>query len=271
MLKRAGAGGMATVYRAWDERLNREVAVKVIADHLASNPEFVKRLRREAQLAARLAHPNIAGILDAGMEPQEFIVMELVDGVDAGALLKRNGRLTPTYSVRVLDQISYALAYTHDQNVLHNDVTPGNILISRSDDTAKLADFGLASDGTEDVDPGLVRSAAGTPGYVAPEILCGATPSPRSDLYSLGVIAYQLLTGSPRIRPADSGSTCAMGSAGPPLPPLAAVRPALPRVLTDAVERAVAPEPDARQASVAEFRAQLAGVPPIRRELSSAA
>lgn len=254
LLARAGAGGMATVYRARDERLRREVAVKVIAEHLAR--PFVSLFRREARLCARLAHPNVVGVLDAGEEPRDFIVMEFVDGMSAGALLKTQGRLTTAHVVRVMARVCDALTHAHDRNVVHGDVTPGNILISRSDGTVKLVDFGLASDPT-DVHAGPVGDVAGTPGYIAPEILRGETPSPRSDVYSLGVVAHRLLAGPPRIRPAGSEGTCHLMTSALQMPPLAEVRPGLPRVLSQAVERAVSEDPDARQSSVAEFHAQI--------------
>jgi eukaryotic-like serine/threonine-protein kinase len=278
LLERAGVGGMATVYRARDERLKRDVAVKIIAEQLTHHPLFVSSFRREAQLCARLAHPNVVRILDAGEEPRDFIVMEFVDGVNAGTLLKRQGPLTTDHTVRVLARVCDALAHAHDRNVVHHDVTPGNILISRSDGTVKLADFGLASDPTDlasdskDVHAGRIGDVSGTPGFVAPEILKGATPSPRSDLYSLGVVAHRLLAGPPRIRPADPESTRPRVTAAPHIPPLAEVRPGVPRVLSEAVERALAQDPDARQGSVAEFRAQLIDdrYAPVR-DLSSAA
>jgi tRNA A-37 threonylcarbamoyl transferase component Bud32 len=179
-LERAGAGGMATVYRALDERLKREVAVKVIAERFKHDPRFVSRFRREAQLCARLSHPSIVGILDAAVEPRDFIVMELVDGVDAGTLLETNGPFTAETGVRVLTQVCDALAHAHDRSVVHHDVTPGNILISLTDGRAWLADFGLASDPTDGSD-GPVEDVTGTPGFIAPEILHGAAPSPRSE------------------------------------------------------------------------------------------
>ena len=270
-LERAGAGGMATVYRALDERLKREVAVKLIADSFAHDPRFVSRFRREAQLCARLSHPSIVGILDAGVEPRDFIVMELVDGVDAGTLLETNGPFTAEDSVRVVAQVCDALEHAHDRSVVHHDVTPGNILISLPDGRAWLADFGLASDPT-DGSAGPVEDVTGTPGFIAPEILHGAAPSPRSDLYSLGVVAYRLLTGPPEVAPRDPRGTRPLPTAAPHLPPLSEALPDLPGVLTDAVEQAVAPDPDARQGSVAEFRGQLELLPQtIRRELSSVA
>jgi serine/threonine-protein kinase len=221
LLERVGVGGMASVYRAWDERLKRDVAVKVIAEWLAYDPVSVRRFRREAELSAGLAHPNIVAILDAGGEPHDYIVMEFVNGVHAGTLLQRRRRLTPEQTVHVVAQVCAALAYAHDQDVIHHDVSPRNILIRRPDSTAKLADFGLAS-GAHDVPPSRPASIMGTPGYVAPEVLRGAGASPRSDLYSLGMVADRLLGGR-----------------------------------SGAVQQALAHDPAARQDSVAEFRAQL--------------
>jgi serine/threonine protein kinase len=162
LLERVGAGGMATVYRARDERLARDVAVKIIAERLARDPLFVRRFRREAQLCGRLAHPNIVTVLDAGVAPRDFIVMELVEGLDAGTLLNREGRLTPGEAVHVLAQAGEALAYAHDNGVIHQDVSPHNILIRWPDATAKLADFGLASDS---LDRTARQETGGTPGY----------------------------------------------------------------------------------------------------------
>ncbi len=146
LLERVGAGGMATVYRARDERLKRDVAVKVIAERLARDPLFVRRFRREAELCARLMHPNIVAVLDAGVEPQDFIVMEFVHGIDAGRMLHRRERLTPGETIHVVAQVCEALAYAHARDVVHQDVSPGNILIRQPDFATKLADFGLASD-----------------------------------------------------------------------------------------------------------------------------
>jgi serine/threonine-protein kinase len=258
LLERVGAGGMATVYRARDELLKRDVAVKVIVECRARDPLYVRRLRREAELCARLAHPNIVAILDAGVGPPEFIVMELVRGSDAGALLQRGGRLTPGRTVHVVAQVCDALAHAHDRDVVHHDVSPRNILIGHRDGTAKLADFGLACAALDVPALGAV-DVTGTPGSVAPEILCGARPSPRSDLYSLGVVTYRLLTGPSPARSADPDATAPTATAGPPMPPLGEVRPDLARGLVEAVAQALAHDPDARQDSVAAFRAQLVG------------
>jgi serine/threonine-protein kinase len=260
LVERVGAGGMATVYRARDERLHRDVAVKVIAERFADDPAFVSRFRREARLCARLCHPGIVGIFDAGSEPRDHIVMELVDGVDARALLQANGRLTARDSVRVLIQICDGLAHAHDRNVVHHDVTPGNVLIHRRGGRARLADFGLATDPT-DVRPGELDDVTGTPGFVAPEVLAGSAPSPRSDLYSLGVLAYRLLTGPPATRSEDPEITWPLLTAGPDMPLLAEARPSVPSALIDAIEQSHAWDPEGRQGSVGELRAQLELVP----------
>jgi serine/threonine-protein kinase len=247
---------MASVYRAWDERLKRHVAVKLIAEWLARDPVSVRRFRREAELSARLGHPNIVAILDAGGEPHEYIVMEFVNGVHAGTLLQRRELLRPAQIVHVVAQVSDALAYAHDQDVVHHDVSPRNILIRRPDSTAKLADFGLAS-AALDVPARRAASVMGTPGYVAPEVLRGASASPRSDLYSLGVVAYRLLAGRSGVRPVDAHATAPQATSAPRMPPLAEARPDLSRGLIEAIQQALAHDPDARQDSVAEFRAQL--------------
>jgi eukaryotic-like serine/threonine-protein kinase len=251
------SGGMAAVYRARDERLMREVAIKVIAEHLAPDPQFVARFRREAQVGRQLSHPNIVATLDAGEEPRCFIAMELVDGLDASRWVRQRGRLTTRQVVHVLAQVCQALACLHEKGIVHCDVSPRNILLRRADGTAKLADFGLAARRGDAPQPSA-ESVTGTPGYVAPEVLRGALPTPRSDLYSLGVAAYRLLAGPRGARPCDPESTAPMATAAPRMPPLRNLRPDLPRGLTDAVQRAMAGDPAQRQRSVREFGAALA-------------
>src|SRR4051812_19050860 len=119
---------MATVYRARDEQLERDVAIKVMAGHLAGDPRLVQRFRAEAAMSAGLAHPNIVAVLDAGDKPRDFIVMELVPGVDAATLLRGRGQLTAGQTVHVVSQVCETLAYAHDHGVIHADVSPGNIL-----------------------------------------------------------------------------------------------------------------------------------------------
>ena len=225
LLERLGTGGTADVYRAQDERLRRDVAVKVVAEWLAQDASTVRRFRREAELCARLAHRNLAAVLDAGSRPRDYIVMELVDGENAATLLERKQPLATTHAVDVLAQISDALEHAHAHGVIHGDVAPRNILIGRRDRTAKLVDFGLAVDRFGAAPDGAIM---GTPGYVAPEILRGGRPSPHSDLFSLGAVAHRLLGG-----------------------------PDVPASVTAVVASARAPHPAARPASAAEFRDRL--------------
>jgi serine/threonine protein kinase len=252
LLDRIGAGATADVYRARDERLGRDVAAKVIAEWLAHDAPSVRRFRREAALCARLAHPRIPAFLDAGTHPRDHIVMELVDGRHAAERLDEDERLTPPEIVDVVIQICDALGHVHARGVLHCDVAPRNVLIGRRDGTATLVDFGAAVDargagaGTGEV--------SGTPGYVAPEIIRGAGPSPQSDLYSLGVVAYRLLGGPPPFGGRGRAATVPWPTAVSHLPALADVRPELPRRLTALVDRAMAARPAARPASAAELR-----------------
>jgi serine/threonine-protein kinase len=254
---------MATVYRARDERLKRDVAVKVIADHLSREPIWVRRFRREAELCGGLAHPNIVGVLDAGVTPRDFIVMELIQGIDAAALVQRHGRLAAGHAVPILVQICDALSHAHDRDVVHRDVSPGNILITPPNGLAKLVDFGLSASPI-DVAPGQTTSVSGTPGYMAPEILGGSPPSLLSDLYSLGVVAHSLLAGPSEGPAKDSYATAPQATSVARLPALAGVRPDLSPALVEAVEQALAHDPGARQRSVAEFRAQLASADDVR-------
>jgi serine/threonine-protein kinase len=258
LLDWVNSGGMAAVYRARDERLRREVAIKVIAESLARHPQSVARFRREAQMGRQFTHPNIVATLDAGEQPRHFIAMEFIDGLDASSLVRQHRRLTAREAVHVLAQICRALTYLHAEGVVHCDVSPRNMLLRRADSTAKLADFGLAARRGEAPAP-ATETGPGTPGYVAPEVLRGALPTPRSDLYSLGVAAYRLLAGPRAARPRDAESTAPMATAALRMPPLGKLCADLPRGLTDAVQRAMASDPARRQRSVLEFGAALTG------------
>ena len=227
-IERLGAGGMAIVHRARDEVLGREVAVKVIARCFRQDMLALRRFRREAQLGARLSHPNVVTVLDAGTEPHPFIAMELIRGPHAAALAKRHGQLPLAVALRLVKQVADGLQHMHHHGLIHGDVSPGNVLVREDDGTAKLADFGLARALEQGAEKRL-EDLGGTPGYMAPEVLDGASPNRASDLYSLAAVGRRLIPDPPR---------------GP----------------AEALRQALSRDPARRQASVAEFRAGLAGV-----------
>jgi serine/threonine protein kinase len=193
---RLGFGGMSTVHLALDLRLERQVAVKLLAEHLADDPTFVSRFQREAQAAARLVHPNVVQIFDSGLdEPsgRHFIVMEYIEGSSCAEILRDDGWVEVDEAVSIIEQACEGLDYAHRHGVVHRDVKPGNLLRAREGEV-KLADFGIAK-ATEQSSITQVGSVLGTAAYLAPEQARGEEAGPRADLYALGVVAYQLISG----------------------------------------------------------------------------
>ena len=193
---RLGVGGMSTVHLAFDQRLERYVALKLLAEHLADDPTFVSRFRREALAAARLVHPNIVQVFDFGFDEghhQHFIVMEHVSGNSCAELLRDRGRLPVAQAVDIVTQACRGLDYAHRNGVVHRDVKPGNLLVSDSD-VVKLADFGIAR-ATDQSSITQAGSVLGTAAYLSPEQARGDEAGPQADLYSLGVVTYQLISG----------------------------------------------------------------------------
>jgi eukaryotic-like serine/threonine-protein kinase len=193
---RLGFGGMSTVHLAFDKRLERRVAVKLLAEHLAEDPTFVSRFQREAQAAARLIHPNIVQVFDSGQDDrtgQYFIVMEYIEGQSCAEILRDDGWIEVDEAVAIIEQACEGLHYAHRHGVVHRDVKPGNLLRSR-DGEVKLADFGIAK-ATEQSSITQVGSVLGTAAYLAPEQARGEEAGPRADLYALGVVTYQLISG----------------------------------------------------------------------------
>jgi serine/threonine-protein kinase len=186
------------------------------------------------------------------------MVMELVAGTDAGVLLRRRGRLPHRQAVCLVAQVCDGLQHAHDHDVVHRDVSPRNILVAPDGATAKLADFGLAGS-PRDLERAGGADSMGTPGYVAPEVVAGASPSRASDLYALGVVAHRLLAGSTRGRPADPDATTPLATAALPVPALADAPADVPGGVLAAVRRALEHDPDARPSSAAAFRAALLG------------
>jgi serine/threonine-protein kinase len=195
--RRLGAGGMSTVFMALDTVLERPVAVKLLAEHLADDEAFVARFRREALAAARLQHPNIVQVFDSGLdEPsgRHYIVMEYVEGPSCADMIRDQGVLDIAEAVHIVRDACHGLDYAHRAGVVHRDVKPGNLLISNDTGAAKLADFGIAK-AAEQTRITQVGSVLGTAAYLSPEQATGAESTPASDIYSLGVCAYQFLSG----------------------------------------------------------------------------
>jgi len=265
--RRLGIGGMSTVQLALDRRLERHVAVKLLAEHLADDPAFVSRFRREALAAARLVHPNVVQVFDFGFDEaahQHFIVMEYVSGHSCAELLRERGHLDVQEAVEILVQACRGLDYAHRNGVVHRDVKPGNLL--RSDDgVVKLADFGIAK-ATEQSSITQVGSVLGTAAYLAPEQARGEDAGPRADLYSLGVVAYQLLSGRLPYEATSLSELALKQQRELPLR-LDELNPDVPATLADAVAMALALEPGGRPADAAAFERHLRdgarGIPPV--------
>ena len=243
--RRLGVGGMATVQLAFDTRLERYVAVKLLAEHLAEDASFVSRFRREALAAARLVHPNIVQVFDFGSDRhsgRQFIVMEYVDGHSCAELLRDNGPMPPRDAVEILAQACRGLDYAHRNGVVHRDVKPGNLMVN-TEGVVKLADFGIAK-AAEQSDITKVGSVLGTAAYLSPEQARGEPAGPASDLYALGVVSYQLMAGKLPYEAASLTDLARLQEAGAAAAPgrRGARRPA---ALAAAVARALARDPAA--------------------------
>jgi serine/threonine-protein kinase len=259
VVERIGSGGMASVWRAHDTVLGRDVAVKFLHEHLARDPGFVERFRREALSAARLTHPNIVNVFDTGeLDGVPYIVMELFTGGDLSDLLERHGPLEPDEAVDLGMQVLAALRTAHGEGVVHRDVKPGNILVQTGPETrVKVADFGIAKaaylSGDEVTSTGRVL---GSVPYLSPEQVQGEPVDARSDLYALGVVLYEALTGRRPFEGDNDIATAMLRVTTDPLPPRA-VRPGISRPLEAVVQRAMARRPDDRYASADEMAAAL--------------
>ncbi len=238
--RRLGVGGMATVQLAFDTRLERNVAVKLLAEHLAEDASFVSRFRREALAAAKLVHPNIVQVFDFGTDAasqRQFIVMEFVDGQSCAELLRDRGPMAPRDAVEILTQACRGLDYAHRNGVVHRDVKPGNLMVN-TDGVVKLADFGIAK-AAEQSDITKVGSVLGTAAYLSPEQTRGEPAGPASDLYALGVVSYQLMAGKLPYEAASLTDLARLQEAGAP-PRLTDINRDVPPALSAAVTRALA-------------------------------
>jgi eukaryotic-like serine/threonine-protein kinase len=253
---RIGAGGMAEVYRGIDPVLNRTVAIKVLLPQFARDTSFVERFRREAQAAARLNHPNIVGVFDTGADDgTQFIVMEFIEGRTLADFLEAGRRPTPAQAAEISQKICSALAAAHAQGVIHRDIKPGNVMVTR-DGTVKVMDFGIARM-TSGVETAPQTSAVlGTASYLSPEQAQGGPVDARTDIYSLGVVLYELLVGRPPFT-GDSPVAIAYKQVNEaPIPP-SQLNADVPPRLDAVVMRALSKNPANRYQTALEFSEDL--------------
>jgi beta-lactam-binding protein with PASTA domain len=256
---RVGAGGMATIYAARDESLERDVAVKVLHPHLADDAELLARFRTEARHAAGLLHPNIVNVFDQGLADLPYIVMEFVDGPSLREVLIRRRRLTPAEAAAIIEPVCDALDRAHASGLVHRDVKPENILIA-PDGTPKVADFGIARAvaATSHTQTGTL---IGSVHYMAPELVDGREATPASDQYAVGVLLFELVTGRKPL-PADSPMAVALRHARENIPAPSRVVDDCPRSLDRVVATATSAQPRRRYPDLAALAADLRAAVP---------
>jgi eukaryotic-like serine/threonine-protein kinase len=269
--RRLGVGGMSTVHLAFDTRLERYVAVKLLAEHLAADDGFVARFRREALAAARLVHPNVVQVYDFGIDDgshRQFIAMEYVEGLSCAEMLREQGRLDPADVVDICAQACRGLDYAHRNGVIHRDIKPGNLLRNR-ENLVKIADFGIAKAADDSENITRVGSVIGTAAYLAPEQARGEPAGPGSDLYALGVVAFQLIAGRLPYQGNSLTDLARQQDSGPPTD-LHVLTPSIPDALSAAIMRALVTDPARRYQSAPEMeralRDGLRGVAPAEDE-----
>jgi eukaryotic-like serine/threonine-protein kinase len=250
-----GRGGMAAVYLARDLELQRPVAIKVLADDLGGDGSFRQRFVREARLTARLSHPNVVQVFDVGeAERRPYIVMEYVPGETLADVLARRRTLAPAEAVALLTQAAEGLQHAHEHGLVHRDVKPQNLLV-RPDGVVKLADLGIAraAESTRLTQHGTLL---GTAAYLSPEQAAGEDVSAAADVYSLGAVLYELLTGRPPHQFSSLADLAAKQASSDVVPPRD-VDPAIPSRLETVVMRCLARDPRYRPPSAAELAAEL--------------
>ncbi len=275
LLSRLGSGGMGEVWQAVDQTLDRSVAVKLIKPSRVGSDEAVARFRREARLTARLAgHPNVVILYDFGQDSDDtdgtsvFAVMELVAGRSLAEILKGGGPMPVARAADVVSQAASGLGAAHAAGIVHRDVKPGNLMAvekGTGDGTLKVLDFGIAAFTEATRSERITRTGQviGTPLYMSPEQVRGGRVGPQSDLYSLGAILFQLLTGKPPFRSTDPRAVLRMHLTDTP-PSAAALRPEIPAQLDDLVGALLAKRPEERPAHAEEVRERLASfLPPL--------
>jgi serine/threonine-protein kinase len=251
-----GTGGMSSVFRAHDRLLERKVALKVLHQHFTGDEEYVERFRREARAVASLSHPNIASVIDRGEhEGRQFIVFEYVDGGSLKQLMARQGEVPVSTALELAIQIARGLSFAHQRGLIHRDVKPQNVLMN-GDGHAKVTDFGIAR--SLDVKHGMTQTGTvlGTSDYIAPEQAQGQRVDEHTDVYSLGVVLYELLLNEVPF-PGENFVAIAMRHINEQPPSIRAKRPEVPPRVEAAVHRAMAKDPEARFQTMSDFSDEL--------------
>jgi serine/threonine-protein kinase len=259
--EKLGTGGMSNVYKATDRILERTVAVKILAEHLSDDERFVARFKREALAVAKLIHPNIVQVYDTGVdEGRHYIVMEYVEGRSGAQILQRQGPVEPDVAAEIGAQACAGLDYAHRRGIIHRDVKPGNLMVvggpvGGGEMTIKLTDFGIAR-AIEQTRITQVGSVVGTAAYLAPEQVRGEEATPATDVYALGVVLYQFLTGRLPYEGSSLAELAVRQQNEKPLPP-DTYNSEVPHPLGAAVLRALEGDPSQRYASADELAAGL--------------
>ena len=262
--ERLGTGGMSSVYKATDRILERTVAVKILAEHLHDDERFVERFKREALAVAKLIHPNIVQVYDTGVDQgRHYIVMEYVEGRSGAQILQRQGAVEPEVAAEVGVQACAGLDYAHRRGIIHRDVKPGNLMIvggpvGGGEMIVKLTDFGIAR-AIEQTRITQVGSVVGTAAYLAPEQVRGEEATPATDVYALGVVLYQFLTGRLPYEGSSLAELAVRQQNEKPLPP-STYDGDIPEPLGAAVLRALEGDPNRRYASARSWRTGCGGV-----------
>ncbi|MBI2900676.1 MAG: serine/threonine protein kinase, partial [Planctomycetes bacterium] len=246
-------GGMGSVYLGHHEGLNKSVAVKILAPELMKEGTFRERFLREARTAAKLEHANVVQVFDVGESPNHaFIVMQFVEGRSLDAILKERGKLSPKEVIGIVRRVAVALGAAHKAGIVHRDVKPANILVSK-DGHVKVADFGLARD-VAGGEKSLSQTGeiVGTPNYMAPEQATGGKVDGRTDLYSLGATMYHLLTGKVPFT-GTSALSIVVKHLNEPVPPPESLEPSIPKPISDVILRLMAKSPDERYQSAEDL------------------
>ena len=253
VVEKVGTGGMADVYRAMDHRLNRYVAVKILKNEYSEDTKFVTKFRQEAQAVACLSHPNVVAVYDVGEEQgMHFIVMEFVEGITLKSYIEKKGKLSVREAVGIGIQIASGLEAAHNSHIIHRDIKPQNILIAR-DGTAKVTDFGIAKAASSNT---ITASAMGSVHYISPEQARGGFSDEKSDVYSLGVTMYEMLSGTLPFT-GESAVAVALAHIQEEAVPLTAMDATIPKGISDIVAKCMQKKADFRYPTSADLIADL--------------